>query len=350
MTGRWPPSLYALCALALLAACSTTTPPAAAPASSSPSALAAAARGDTLLTVWQRSDRTRRLELRSGVDGHVVAVVLGPTRNDVTATRLAPTRLLLATTVGCRTRLERLDLATGRRTFARDLDRPAYGLTPSPDARRIAFLTMPSCSPPVQGPHPRSSSAVEAYLPNVLAVTGLDGGPVLTTATDERGHPLSGPSWSPDGTSLVSTYLGDGGEQLRVFHAAAPAFGASRVVPAARGCRLSAGTWTDDGIVADERCGADPVSVRRLVRVSPAGRITGSWPMPDCLSSADGVADPARPRLDLVLHIGYGGGACGRLWADRLAVLDLTRPGTPPRVLQDRRLRFASSELEVAGW
>ncbi len=189
----------------------------------------------------------------------------------------------------------------------------------SPDGSELAYLTYPasdrrSCGPVKQPKSPvreaLNSHGPVQFLPNVVAVVNLATGATVRAATSNPGQPPSSPAWSPDGTTIAVTSLSD--RSIVLLSAAHPDFASAPQIRARPSCAYSAVTWIAQGLVAVCNRADRALPPDHLVRLSPAGRQTASWPLP---AGIDGVVPFADPPLGHVLveaDIGYGNGPpCG---------------------------------------
>lgn len=336
-------SLVAALALSSCAAGSSKDP-APAPAPAGTAKWDAASGPATFLSVTELG----QLELRSSADGALLKVIYPASRAAyVSAARVAEDTLILAHSSACRATLEEVNTSTGHRRVIRTMGNAVSGLTVSPDGRTAAFVTTPApCATP-SPPGSEGGTAADAFasfLPSVLAVTPLAGGPVVTAATDMPGHPLTHVSWSPDGTRIAATYLGDT-PQVLLFSASHPSFATASRLAAPTGCAYFFPVWTRAGLIVVKGCGPDPtLSPSALVRLAPGGKANASWPLPACVNGITGAADASSTHVLLSLNVGYGTDVCDKGHVHRVVML--ARQGL--RVVLD--VPYNREGLDVVDW
>ena len=336
-------SLGAALVLAGCAAASSKDP-APAPASASTAKWDAASGPATFLAVTERG----QLELRSSADGALVKVIYPASRAEyVSAARLSENTVLLAHGSACRATLEEVNTATGHRRVVRTIGNAVSGLTVSPDGHTAAFVTTPApcATRPPGGVDNGGSAAFAAFLPSVLAVTPLTGGPVVTAPTDAPVHPLTHLSWSPDGTRIAATYLGET-PQVLIFSASHPSFATASRLDTPAGCAYFFPVWTRRGLIVAKGCQQpdQTLSPSSLVRVAPGGKANGSWPLPACVNGITGAADVSNTHVLLSLSVGYGTDVCDKGSVHRVVML----AGQRLRVVFD--VPYNRGGLDVVDW
>lgn len=318
--------------------------PAPAPASASTAKWDAASGPATFLAVTERG----QLQLRSSADGALLKVIYPASRAGyVSAARLSGNTVLLAHSSACRATLEEVNTATGHRRVVRTVDNAVSGLTVSPDGHTAAFVTTPApcATPPPGGVDSGGSDAFAAFLPSVLAVTPLDGGPVTTAPTDTPGHPLTHLSWSPDGTRIAATYLGEI-PQVLIFWASRPSFATASRLAAPTGCAYFFPVWTRTGLIVAKGCQQPDrtLSPSSLVRLAPGGNANASWPLPACVNGITGAADVSNTHVLLSLGVGYGTDGCDKGNFHRVVML----AGQRLQVVLD--VPYTREGLDVVDW
>jgi dipeptidyl aminopeptidase/acylaminoacyl peptidase len=242
-----------------------------------------------------------------------------------------------STSGGCHTRIERLDPKTGATRVIRTVSDTMSYVTLSPDGHRLAYVTYPSCAAATPyvcpgGPRAECSGGPAASLPNVLGVLDLTTGATVRSGTDNVGHPILEPTWSPDGKQLAVTYPGEQ-DGVLITSATRPELRSAPKLRAPAHCTYGAPAWTVSGIVVSRACPLkDPLAQTRygahpdaLALVSSAGRVSQLWPLPRCVDGITSVTDPQRRAVLVQSTIGYGNDACGAHWSTEVSRLDGTR-------------------------
>jgi hypothetical protein len=145
------------------------------------------------------------VQLRRFGDGQVVRTLLTARNETASATRAADGSVVVAltsTSGGCRSRIERLDPATGTTELLRTTNTTMSDIALSPNGRHLAYRTYPSCAAATPLSCAGRCNGPARYLPNVLGVLDLTTGAAVSGATDNPGHPIFGISWNPDGRRL----------------------------------------------------------------------------------------------------------------------------------------------------
>jgi WD40 repeat protein len=277
-----------------------------------------------------------KLELRWYGDGELVKT-LQTTDDALAATRAADGSILTtlsSTSHGCRTRIERRDQSTAKATLVRTSSDTMSHIALSPDGRRLAYVTFPSCAAATPPSCSGTCNGPARFLPNVLGVLNLATGAVVKSATDNPGSPISGVSWSSDGSKLVVDFLDDPPRVL-VVDPAKPRISSAPQIQAPKGCVYTAAVWIRSGIVVARTCPTgDNASLAplldpdALVRVSSTGRVEGSWPLPGCIDGVSAVADPTYTTALVQVDVGYGNGTCSVSWYREFLRLDGTQLAT----------------------
>jgi hypothetical protein len=278
------------------------THPLSAAAPTSGTAFAPLPAGGTFLSVTNPPATTvRALQLRSAADGTLVRPLLTGAFDvfgSSVSRSIDGTVLLAERPSTCITRIERLDIATGHVTVTRTIDEYAADVVFDPTGHRLAYQSYASCT--VARDETGCDGCAESSA-NVTTVIDLD-----TGATSRVSQPLGLAAgllgFSPDGSRL----LVDSGGLVLLDPADVTAKGSHVAAP--RGCAYDAGTWTTDGILADESCGTG----NRLVRVNPTGQIEQSWPIPACGGIYGFGAGPDGSTMANIT-IGYGNGTCAHV-------------------------------------
>lgn len=222
-------------------------------------------------------------------------------------------KILAAVTDGyCTSTLERINPSNGRVTVIRQVAPSINSMSLSPNGRDIAYVTYPTC----QAAEPRETLM---YLPNILVIENLKSGTSVRTATDTPGHPIFGLSWSPNGKNIAIGYSGNVNRVL-ILSAMHPRFETARPVHWPKGCIYFAPAWTKGGLVLAEGCGQIPqLSAKRLVEVMTNGTVTRTWNLPSCSDGLSVLNNQDSGHLIVSINIGFGNGACGRHFFERLA-------------------------------
>ena len=304
--------------------------------------------GADFLTIRDGGLTPAVLQVRAAGDGHLVRTLLTADRATtvLSAAVASDGTVLVAQSDDCTTTLSRLDLNGGQeliRTIGTDVSDVAidrYG-------DRIAYLTHPTCT---TWRCTGTCAGPAVLAPNVLVVLDLRTGTSLRTVTDNAGHPLSTLRWSPDGTRIAATYMGDRW-QLLVFDAARPSFGNALRVPARTGCSYLAATWSGTGLIAAEACGTSAAnfSPGRLVAIRLTGEPLASWPLPACIDGTALASTPDGSRTLVQTNIGYGNGSCATPEANG------TNQLTPLSEVMSKRLRpvmilHATDQVRLAAY
>ena len=300
---------------------------------------AAVADAGTFVTVTHGPPN--EIQVRSYRDAHVGKVLLtSAARESAHATGASDGSLLVtitSTSGECRTRIERLDPATGHTSLVRTITDIASRIALSPDGHRLAYVTYPSCSQPQTSPScPTACAGPAMFLPYVLSVLDLSTGRTVRSPTDSPGHPIFGVSWSPDGRRLAIGNLGDPAG-IRIVDPTAPHIATAPSIPPPAGCLYSAPAWTRTGIIAARTCsttnpdgpsnapGQDP---DQIVELTPTGAVTNHWPVPRCINGIWTAADPQHASALVEMNIGYGTGQCADKWSTRLDLINAAHRST----------------------
>jgi hypothetical protein len=201
------------------------------------------------------------------------------------------------------------------------LPEAATGIALDPNGTRLAYLADSGCVFPQACTGTCASAGIARFSPNVLVVLDLRTGASVRTTTDNPGHPLGPPSWSPDGHRLLADYRGDQ-DQLFIFDGDHPNFASATRLKAAHGCGYRASLWTSSGIVAALNCGTDqPLSPTKIVRFDAGGHLSLSWPLPACINGLTIADDGLNGAVIVQAGIGYGMGKCQQPYVNRFAKL-----------------------------
>lgn len=333
------------CALVTAAACSTSRvsaprAPVPAAAATTPGLSDGLVTGTAFLALSGRSERASAVQLRAVSDGHVLGNVAGVSGSPTSLSMsVAPDGSVVAAENGrCTSTVMRLDVGSGRPRVIRTIPENVSDLALNPAGTKIAYLTQPTCSTRICS---GTCAGAAEFNPSVLVVLDLSTGRSTRTSTDNPGHPLMSPAWSPDGTQIVAVYLGDATALLR-FDARAPDFATATPIAARPGCAYIATTRTRTGFVSAETCG-NPVllSPRRLVETTATGAVQASWPLPDCIDGLTLTSTPSGSRTLVEADIGYGNAACSTPQLTRIAEIDGARLRTVTELRGGSRVRLA---------
>ncbi len=284
------------------------------------------------------------IQVRSYRDTHVGKVLLtSAARESADATGASDGSLLVtisSTSGGCRTRIERLDPATGHASLGRTITDTAGRIALSPDGHRLAYVTNPSCSAATPPSCPTVCAGGPAgFLTNVLSVLDLSTGRTVRSPTDSPGERIFGVSWSPDGRRLAIGYLGNPAG-IRIVDPTDPDIATASSIPSPAGCLYSAPAWTRTGIIAARTCSTtnpDGASIApgfdpdQIVALTPTGAVTNHWPVPPCINGTWTAADPQHASALVEMNIGYGTGQCSNKWSTRLDLIDAAHRSTLSR-------------------
>jgi hypothetical protein len=257
----------------------------------------------------------------------------------------------------CRSQVLRVDPRTGSTWLIRVLPQSATSVALSPDGRELAYLTYPGSDPRPCTPdrQPASPAPVEvnpggraAFLPNVVAVVNLSSGATVRAATSNPGDPPDAPAWSPDGTRIAVTDLGD--SSIVLLSAAQPDFASAPRIHAPPGCGYATATWTVAGLVAVAGCGPQEpfLSPQRLVQLSTAGQPAASWRLPGCIDGITAFAGATFQHVLVQADIGYGNGPCGRPHPGGNSIRILAVRGAALDTIAV--FPQGSTQLRVTGW
>jgi WD40 repeat protein len=282
---------------------------------------ASVASPTTFLTVASSGTvHGRYIHLRSVRSGRILksfVKVMAPGHAD--AVLQTNGKILAAVTNGyCTSTLERINPSSARVAVLRRVTPSINDLSLSPNGRDIAYVTYPSC-------RAAQPSDAEMFFPNILVVESLKSGTSVRTSTDMPGHPFYGLSWSPDSKNIAIGYSGNVNRVL-ILSASHPRFKTARPVPWPKRCIYFAPSWTKGGLVLAEGCGQPPqLSVKRLVEVTTTGTVIRTWNLPSCSDGLSVLNNQDSGQLIVSLHIGFGNGACGRHFSERVAEVVGTR-------------------------
>lgn len=254
------------------------------------------------------------IQLRSVGSGRILksfVMVIAPGHAD--AVLQSNGKILAAVTNGyCTSTLERINPSSGRITVLRRVTPSINDLSLSPNGRDIAYVTYPSC-------RAAEPSDTEMFLPNILVVEDLKSGTSVRTSTDMPGHPFFGLSWSPNSKNIAIGYSGNVNRVL-ILSANHPRFRTARPIPWPKRCIYLAPSWIKVGLVLAEGCGQPPqLSVKRLVEVTTTGTVMRTWNLPSCSDGLSVLNNQDSGQLIVSLHIGFGNGACGHHFFERVA-------------------------------
>jgi hypothetical protein len=297
-----------------------------------------------------------RLQVRSASDGELRQTLLH-SLGEIHAVVARNRSIVVAIDYGCRSIIERIARTSSKTTVLQTVPGPVGQISANPSGTELAYLTYPPSAPrpcvsrtQPASPQPlRVSAGPAGFLPNVLGVVNLATGAVTTTATDTAGHPLTNPSWSPDGSHISAGYMGDT-DQVLVLSASPLNFATAKHLVAPAGCGFTAQTWTNSGIVAAEGCGPEGPSLSpgALVRLSGDGKAASRWSLPACIDGITTSTDSSQGHVLLQASIGYGNGPpCGIPNPGRNAVLIGTINGS---VLTTLTHLPTDTEVQAVSW
>jgi hypothetical protein len=282
---------------------------------------ASIARRTTFLTVASSgASHGQYIHLRSVRNGRILKSFVKVMANrQVDAVLQANGKILAAVTNGyCTSTLERIDPSSGHVTVLRRVAPSINGMSLSPNGRDIAYVTYPNC---------RAAMPTETLMfnPSILVVENLRSGTSVRAPTDNPGHPFYGISWSPNSKNIAVGYSGNVNRVL-ILSASHPRFATARTVHWPKGCIYFSPSWIRGGLVVAEGCGRQPpLSVKHLVEVTTTGTVLRTWKLPSCVGALDVLNSQESGQLIVSLHIGFGGGACGRYSSERVAEIVGTR-------------------------
>jgi dipeptidyl aminopeptidase/acylaminoacyl peptidase len=172
------------------------------------------------------------LQLRSARTGRVIATLLH-SLGGTDAVMTGSGSVIAVVDYGCRSQVLRIDPRTGHVSLIRVLPQDASSVALSPDGRELAYLTWPgpagSCFPDRQPTSPVreeiNPGGPAAFSQNVVALVNLSTGTTVRAATSNTEDPLTAPAWSPDGTAIAVTDMGD--SSIVLLSATRPDFGAA---------------------------------------------------------------------------------------------------------------------------
>jgi hypothetical protein len=266
--------------------------------------------------------------------------------------------IIVAVDYRCRSTIERIAPTAAKTTVVATVPGAVREISLDPTGTELAYLTYPPdaarpCVSPTQPVSPqalRVSAGPAGFNPNVLGVVNLASGAVVaTTSTDMPGHPLTDPSWSPDGSRISVGYMGNT-DQVLILGSSSPDFATAKRIVAPTGCGFTSPTWTNSGIVAAEGCGAGGPSLSpgALVRLRSDGKIVARWSLPACIDGITTSADASLGHILLQASIGYGNGPpCGIPGPGTNSVLIATVNGSGLNALTNLP---SDTEVQAVSW